>query len=86
VRGLAYFTEAVVVTRREHAALEHALEALEDGDLEDAAATLVALRGETEAKLPRRLYRCGSCPAEYRWPGELSRHIHLFHIDQAEAA
>jgi hypothetical protein len=60
-------------------AIAAALEALDTGDVAEATAILLGALEELDSARARkrRRYHCLYCPADYRWPGELERHVLL---------
>lgn len=58
------------------AAITIALDAIQDGDPEYAAATL---RNALMRPDPRRPHRCRWCPMTFRWPGQLEDHHRNVH-------
>jgi hypothetical protein len=60
-------------------AIVAALEALDAGDVAEATAILLGALEELDfaRARKRRRYHCPYCPADYRWPGELERHLLL---------
>lgn len=73
---------------RERALAVRAVEALEDGDKDTLAATLLELVTEDASGAQPRTFACPRCPATFNWPGERDAHIGRVHgwEDEVQAA